>query len=63
MYLMIQTRPNICYEMIMLSRYNQNPNVTHIQVVKRVIRYLKETLDYNIFYNTFDGLVDFTNTN
>ena len=44
----------------MLSRYNQNPNITHIQAAKRVIRYLKGTLDYDISYDTSDGLKGFT---
>ena len=62
-YSIIQTRPDICYAVTMLSRYNQNPNATHIQAAKRVIRYLKGILDYNVFYNTSDGLEGFTDTN
>lgn len=60
MYPMVQTRPDICYAVIMLSRYNQNLNATHIKVAKRVIRYLKGTLDHGVFYGTSDGLEGFT---
>ena len=63
MYLMIQTRPDIYFIIIILSRYNQNPNLKYIAAAKRVIRYLKDTLDYEITYGTFNSLVGYTNTN
>lgn len=36
MYAMIQTRPDICYAVTILSRYNYNLNPKYIAVVKRV---------------------------
>ena len=60
MYPMIQTRPDICFAVTILSRYNQNPNPKHIAAAKRVIRYLKGTLDYGITYGTSNGLVGYT---
>ena len=60
MYPMIQTRPDICYAVTILSRYNHNPNAKHIAAVKRVLRYLKGTLDYGITYGTANGLEGFT---
>ena len=57
---MIQTRPGICYAATMLSRYNQNLNAKHVAAVKRVIRYLKSTLDYGITYGSTDDLVGYT---
>lgn len=62
MYFMIQTRPDICYAVTMLSRYNHNPNAKHVAAVKRVIRYLRGTLDYEITYGTTDSLVEHTDT-
>lgn len=53
---MIQTRPDICFAVTILSRYNHNPNPKHVAAVKRVIRYLKGTLNYGITYGTTNGL-------
>ena len=46
MYSMIQTRPDVCYTVTVLSRFNQNPNAKHMAAAKRVLRYLKGTLDH-----------------
>jgi hypothetical protein len=35
----------------MLAKYSSNPGPEHIKAVKRVFRYLKGSLDYNITYN------------
>ena len=58
-YFIIQTRPDICFVVIILSRYNQNSNFKYIAAVKRVLRYLKETIDYEIMYKTVNGLKGF----
>ncbi|KAH9743184.1 Integrase catalytic domain-containing protein [Citrus sinensis] len=34
----------------LISRYMENPTELHLQVAKRVLRYLKGTLDFRIFY-------------
>ena len=60
MYSMVQTCPDICFAVTILSRYNQNPNSKHIAAAKRVIRYLKGTLDHGIIYGTAEGLVGYT---
>ena len=60
MYPMIQTRPDICYAVTILSRYNHNPNAKHIAAVKRVIRYLKGTLNYGITYGSDSTLTGYT---
>ena len=49
--------------MIMLSRYNQNLNFKYIAIIKRVFRYLKETLNYNIIYKTINDLINYMNVN
>lgn len=60
MYPMIQTRPDICHAVTILSRYNHNPNAKHIAAVKRVIRYLKGSMDYGITYGTDSALTGYT---
>lgn len=51
MYLMITTRPDICYIVGVLSRFLENPKVEHWHGVQRVFKYLKGTVNYGI---TFD---------
>jgi len=50
MYPMVQTRPDICFAVIVLSRFNQNPNAKHLTAAKRVLRYLRGTLEYGLTY-------------
>ena len=47
---MMCTRLDICYIVGMVSRYQENPGMMHWKVVKRILRYLKDTKDYFICY-------------
>ena len=49
MYL-TSTRPDIMFVVSLLSRYLAHPTEIHLQAVKRVLRYIKGTLTYGIFY-------------
>lgn len=49
MYL-TSTRPDIMFVVSLLSRYLAHPTDIHLQAVKRVLRYIKGTLTYGIFY-------------
>lgn len=60
MYPMVQTRADICFAVTILSRFNQNPNAKHYSAAKRVLRYLKGTLDYGITYGIDDDLIGYT---
>lgn len=44
------SRPDICFAVNVLSRYNQNPGKAHWAAAKRVLRYLKGTIDKKITY-------------
>jgi len=35
------TRPDICYAVRLVSRYMESPRQVHLQVVKRIMRYIK----------------------
>ena len=61
MYAIIQTRLDICFAIIILSRYNYNLNSKYIAIIKRVIRYLKGILNYNIIYKTIINLISYIN--
>uniref|UniRef100_A0A2N9EIG2 CCHC-type domain-containing protein n=1 Tax=Fagus sylvatica TaxID=28930 RepID=A0A2N9EIG2_FAGSY len=43
MYAMTSTRPDICYAVGLVSRYQSNPGKTHWQAVKWIFRYLQMT--------------------
>ena len=46
MYAMMCTRPDICYVVGLVSRYQSNPGHKHWMAVKRILRYLKGILNY-----------------
>ncbi|RDX88104.1 hypothetical protein CR513_30340, partial [Mucuna pruriens] len=49
MYL-IATRPDIMFSVSLFSRYMSKPTELHLQATKRILRYLKGTTSYGIFY-------------
>ena len=51
LYLSQISRPDICYSVNSLSKYNKCPNSSHWKAVKRVFRYLKGTLNYKLEYD------------
>ena len=56
MYIMRCTRPDICFAVGMVSRYQSNPGKKHWTSVKHIIKYLKRTRDYVLAYQA-DSLV------
>ncbi|XP_041003931.1 uncharacterized mitochondrial protein AtMg00810-like [Juglans microcarpa x Juglans regia] len=46
------TRPDIAYSVNQLCQYMQAPTTVHWTAAKRVLRYLKHTLDYGLFYKS-----------
>lgn len=44
------TRPDISYPVGVMSRYMQNPKKSHLEAVRRILRYVKNTLDYGVLY-------------
>lgn len=46
------TRPDICFAVNMLSRFSENPGKAHWNAVKRVMRYLKGTINKGLIYYT-----------
>ena len=53
-YAMLCTRLDISYAVGMVSRYQSNPGETHWKAVKRILRYLKGTVDYRLCYQGQD---------
>ena len=52
MYAMLGTRPDIAFAVSCCSRYMSNPAEPHIKAVKRIMRYLRGTINFEL---TFRG--------
>lgn len=51
MYLMVATRPDICYCLSMFSAYQDRATDTHVSYLKRVLRYLKGSMDRSLIFD------------
>lgn len=49
MYLTV-TRPDLMFVVCLISRFMAKPKEEHMQAAKRVLRYLKGTLEFSVFY-------------
>ena len=62
MYAMMCTLPDICFVVGLVSRYQSNPGREHWKAVKRILRYLKGTMDYFLVYQGLElRLVGYSN--
>ncbi|XP_017765583.1 PREDICTED: uncharacterized mitochondrial protein AtMg00810-like [Eufriesea mexicana] len=55
MYLSVASRPDISYSLCSLSQFNKCPKALHLNALKRVLRYLKKTMDYKGEYGKEDS--------
>lgn len=51
LYLSKGTRPDISFSVSMVSRYMEKPTKLHWNAVKRIMKYLKGTIDYGLHFN------------
>ena len=49
-YLSTCTRPDISYAVSEVARFNEDPSINHWKAVKRIFRYLKGTINYELTY-------------
>ena len=54
MYAMLFTRPDICYSVGMVNRYQSNPKPKHWEAVKHILKYLSRTRDYMLVHHCED---------
>jgi len=45
-----QTKPDIMHVVCLVARLQEDPRESHVMVVKRILRYLKGTLDHGLWY-------------
>ena len=50
MYAMLCTRPDICFAIGMVRRYQSNPGPEHWTAAKKILKYLRKTKDYIFMY-------------
>ena len=63
MYAMLCTRPDICYAVGVVSRYQSNPGPAHWIAVKHILKYLRRTKDYMLVYSGSDlNLLGYTDS-
>ena len=58
------SRPNIMFSVCLCARFQSNPRETHIKAVKKIIRYLKGTINLGLWYvkGTIFDLYGYFNT-
>src|SRR5271155_6287427 len=59
MYAAIATRPDIAYVVNRLASFTANPTLSHWNAAKRIMRYLKVTINYGITYSKIEDLNDY----
>ena len=58
MYLMNCTKTDLAYVVGRLSRYTQSPNQDHWTVVRRVLKYLRDTINYGLCFSGFPSVLE-----
>ena len=64
MYAMLYTRPDICYAVRVVSRYQSDPGEEHWITVKHILKYLRKTRDHMLVYSSGSlETIGFTDSN
>ncbi|KAL0290030.1 UNVERIFIED_CONTAM: Retrovirus-related Pol polyprotein from transposon TNT 1-94 [Sesamum angustifolium] len=58
MFLMNHTRPDIAYAVSRLSRYTHNLNKEHWDALRRLLKYLKGTINLCLYFNKYPGVLE-----
>ena len=59
---LITSRPDISYSVGVCARYQANPKESHMTALKRIIKYVKTTAEFGVWYSkdTSDVLVGYS---
>ncbi|XP_074364362.1 secreted RxLR effector protein 161-like [Apium graveolens] len=52
---LVHTRPDIVYSVGMISQFMERPTTMHLNAAKRILRYVKGTLNYGLIYRRGTG--------
>ncbi|XP_074336147.1 secreted RxLR effector protein 161-like [Apium graveolens] len=52
---LVNTRPDIGFSVGIVSRYMERPTILHMNAVKRILRYVKRTVQYGLIYARNSG--------
>ena len=44
------SRPDIMFSVCLYARYQSNPMESHLKALKRILRYINNTINYGLFY-------------
>ncbi|XP_020254101.1 uncharacterized protein LOC109831173 [Asparagus officinalis] len=44
------SRPDIMFNICLCARYQSDPKESHLEAIKRILRYIKGTIKYGLFY-------------
>jgi hypothetical protein len=58
MYIMNCTRPDIAYSVRKLSKYTSNLREDHWKAIVKVLRYLKYTLNYGVYFTRYPAVLE-----
>ena len=61
MYTIVETRLDIVYIVLKVSRFASNPTKNHFGAAKRILRYLKGIVHYRIIYSKDSRLIGYSN--
>ena len=59
------SRPNIIYSVFLCARFQSYPKESHLRVIKRILKYLKGTMNIGLWYPKSDNfeLIGFSDVN
>ena len=63
MYTITITRSDLKFAFSVLFRYCFNSNSTHMKTATQLLRYVKKTLYYNIYYESKEDLINYIDVN
>ncbi|XP_074323726.1 secreted RxLR effector protein 161-like [Apium graveolens] len=52
---LVHTRPDIAYTVGVVSRFMERPTMLHLSAAKRILRYVRGTLDFGLLYKAGKG--------
>ncbi|XP_074327098.1 secreted RxLR effector protein 161-like [Apium graveolens] len=52
---LVHTRPDIAYSVGVVSRFMERPTIMHLNAAKKILLYVKGTIDYGLVYSKENG--------